>query len=209
MELQNQAIRIKDAINVVIDALLNKSFRFDDSGQTLAMIKCSIPYMQKKLWPQGVSSERIVDYIVYQLYRRRTQTMFRFTTRDLFSDHAIQKYYDQFIGKNARVGMNYYIDLWLKDGGLSRKKLTEIIDGGRPDPLQKYVYMESEETTKTRFYNTDNGYYLCQQATTGYAPLSRACQGCDFRKRCYDVTEKKYPELMKLRIKNYEENGKK
>ena len=209
MELQNQAIRVKDAINLVIDTLIRKDYRLDDGGQTLATIKTGLVYMQKNIWPQGMSDERIVDFIVYQLYRKRTPSMYRFTVRDLFSQYAVEKFKKQFIGENARTGMNYYIDLWLKECGLSRSKLVNIIEGDKPNPLQKYVYMESEEMIKGRFFNTDNGYMLCQQSTTGYAPLSIACRGCIFANKCREVTEKKYPELMRLRIKNYEENGKK
>lgn len=170
-------------------------------------IQNGIDGLKKTCYPTGMSEERITDFIVYQLYRKRN-LWYRFYASDLFSDYAISKYYAQFIGINKKTGMNYYIDLWLEEGKLSRRKITEMISLPKPSKLSGMVYMPSEEMIKRRFYNTDMGYMLCQNNTTGYSPRSVACSGCKFDEECEFVTKKKYPELMRLRKKDYENGNK-
>lgn len=186
---------------------MKKKSKLPEGEQTLNTIDTGIKYIRKRLYPTSMADERITDFIVYQLYRKR-DCWYNLYTSDMFDDYAISKYYTQFVGPNKRPGMNYYIDLWLEEGGLSRHKITEMISAPKPNKLQGLVYMPSEELIKRRFYNTDNGFLLCQNNTTGYSPRSTACSGCKYDEECEYATKKKYPELLRLRKKDYENGNK-
>lgn len=180
---------------------MNKQCMLTEGDQSIKITAAGLSYIKARLWPTGMADDRITDYIVYHLYRRRNLS-FKFYATDLFSEHSVNKFYDQFLGPNKRTGMNYYIDEWLKDGGLSRKAITEMIAGPKPSKLEKFIYMPSEELIKQRFLNTELGYSLCQNNTTGWAPKSEMCGKCNFKEDCMAETSRKYPDLIRLRRKN-------
>lgn len=181
---------------------MEKKYKLVEGEQTLGIIENGLKSMRIKLWPGGMSDERITDYIVYHLYRRRS-SCFLFYASDLFSDNAIGKYYNQFLGPDRRPGMNYYIDQWLTEGDLSRQKITNMLATPKPSKLHGLIYMPSEELTKKRFLNTENGYMLCQSSTTGWAPRSECCQQCKYQNECRTDTKLKFPELVRLRLKDF------
>lgn len=153
---------------------------------------------------EDVGNERIVDYIVYQIYRCRDAIVEgRWHPGWMFSSAAREKYRNQFIREGGKSGMNYYIDQWLDEHDLSRGELVKLIEDQKPSPLRAMVYMESEEPIKRRFYNTETGFALCQQATTGWSPLSECCKGCVNWIECGKLTAHKYPELMRYRKEAY------
>ena len=117
----------------------------------------------------------------------------------MFTDFAVEKYRAQFMSEDGKNGMNYYIDQWLDENELSRAQLTAMIADPKPNKMRKYIYMEAEEMTKRRFINTEGGYLLCQSSTTGWSPKSEACGECSYRKRCEEDTERRLPELVRLR----------
>ena len=100
---------------------------------------------------------------------------------------------------HGKSGMNYYIDRWLDDSELSRSCLVKMIEEPKSNSMRKYIYMEAEEQTKMRFLNTEAGYLLCQRSTTGWAPMSETCKRCEYKKQCEQATEKRLPELVRLR----------
>lgn len=209
MESQKQAIRVRSAINKVIATLISEKQKIPEGGQTLLLIEQGIKRINTQLFPYtDMADERIIDFIVYQLYRKR-DGKFRFSVNELFSDYACAKYKAQFMQENGKSGMNYYINLWLEEGDLSRAELTKMIAKPKPHKMSKFIYMESEELIKKRFFNTEMGYMLCQRSTTGWAPRSRSCSQCKKADQCIEATDKRYPELVRLRRKDYEENGKK
>lgn len=147
---------------------------------------------------------RIVDYVVYQLYRSRSavaEGRWRYTW--LFSQNALDKYRKQFIDEDGKSGVNYYIDQWLGEAELPRRLLAEMIADPKEHPLWKMVHLVSEEPIKRRFLNTADGLALCQCATTGWSPLSETCGQCDNWVECGKMTARKYPELMRLRKEVY------
>ena len=186
---------------------MNPKYKLVEGEQSIAVIEAGLEELKRVCYPTGMADERIADFIVYQLYRKRS-LLYHFYASDLFSNYAVSKYYAQFIGVNKKTGMNYYIDLWLEEGGFSRRKVTEMISSKKVSRLAGMVYMPSEELIKRRFYNTDMGYMLCQNNTTGYSPRSASCVGCKYNKACERATKEKYPELMRLRKKDYENGNK-
>lgn len=208
MESQKQAIRVRSAINKIILELIGREYKIPDGGQPLVVIERGIKKINQYLFPYSdMANDRIIDYLVYALYLKR-EPRFHFTVNDLFGDYTISRYRAQFMSENGKSGMNFYINRWLDEAGLSRPLLTKMIEKPRPHKMSKFIYMESEELIKKRFLNTDMGYMLCQRSTTGWTPRSRNCQICKNVEQCMYVTEQKYPELVRLRRKDFE-NGKK
>lgn len=155
-----------------------------------------------KLWPyEGIADDRVVDYLVYQIYRTREnlEKGYGWQPNFLFTDYSIEKYRKQFIDDSGKSGMNYYINRWLDESELSRSDLVKMIEEPKPNSMRKYIYMESEEQTKMRFLNSEAGFMLCQRSTTGWAPQSDTCKKCDYQKQCEQATAKRLPELVRLR----------
>ena len=197
------------AVNKVIAELINDKFKIPQNGMTLQMAQDGISRLKTRLFPYfNMSDERIIDFIVYSLYLKR-DTRYRFTVSQIFADGLILKFQKQFMSADGKSGMNYYINEWLDEADLDRAQLTKMIEKPKPHKMSKFIYMESEELIKRRFYNTDMGYMLCQRSTTGWSPRSLCCNGCKNAEQCIITTEKKYPELIRLRRKDYENGTKK
>lgn len=196
------------AINKIILTLIGKEFKIPDGGQSLVVVEQGIKKINQALYPySNMADDRIIDYLVYFLYLKR-EPRWRFTINDIFSDYAISRYRQQFMSENGKSGINYYINQWLDSGDLTRAALTKMIEKPKPHKMSKFIYLESEDLIKRRFFNTDMGYMLCQLSTMGWAPRSKWCQVCINASQCICATERKYPELIRLRRQDYQ-NGKK
>ncbi len=196
-------------IETVVKRTIDPKWRFTQSGVVALYLQNGVEQLPALFGVSDIDDERIVDYIVYQIYRYRTSIAngsWQYTY--LFSQAALEKYRNQFLSADGKSGMNYYINQWLDDVELSRGQLTLMIAKPKPDPLKQMVYLASEEPIKRRFLNTEDGLVLCQRATTGWSPLSEACGQCDNWVECGKMTAKKYPELMRYRKEVYH-NGRK
>lgn len=208
MDVDPKYIKITRMFYEVVKRLVCK----DWSPQTTSpfVVKCGIERLDKLFPGVGASDGRIVDFIVYQIYRYRDMIGTKGTKWNLlwcFSDKAVEKYKNQFLDKNGKTGMMYYIDQWLNDDNLNRGILENMIADRSVHRLAKFIYMPSEDGVKKRFMNTELGYLLCIQATTGWSPQSPICSACKNVVKCITSTMKKYPELVRLRKEN--NNGKK
>lgn len=209
MELQERTVKIRQMIETVVKRTIDPKWRFTQSGVVALYLQNGVEQLPALFGVSDIDDERIVDYIVYQIYRYRTSIAngsWQYTY--LFSQAALEKYRNQFLSADGKSGMNYYINQWLDDVELSRGQLTLMIAKPKPDPLKQMVYLASEEPIKRRFLNTEDGLVLCQRATTGWSPLSEACGQCDNWVECGKMTAKKYPELMRYRKEVYH-NGRK
>lgn len=180
---------------------IDKKWRFPTTYKGYAASGAS--RFMTRLYPHDSDpSERLVDFVVYQVYRYReamTDPNSRFQVTWCFSDNAIEKYRKQFIEDEGKSGITFYIDRWLSSFGIDRNRLIAIMSPPKENPMRKFVYIESEDNSKSRFHNTEAGYVLCQTSTTGWTPKSRWCSSCAFSGRCMTATERKYPELTRLR----------
>lgn len=104
--------------------------------------------------------------------------------------------------KERKREMTFYENSWLQIYKINRKDLVALIQDRTQHPLAEYIYLESEDHTKSRFLNQEIGYMLCQQSTLGWTPASPACQTCKFISDCQEETKTKYPEIYKLRREN-------
>lgn len=192
-------------IELVVKRTVSPRWKFTESGVAALYLQNGLMTLPGLFGIADIDDERIVDYIVYQLYRCRTALengSWSYTW--LFSQTALDKYRRQFLSIDGKSGMNYYIDQWLYEVELSRSKLAAILKPPKTSPLKGMVYLPSEEDIKKRFLNTKEGLLLCQQSTTGWSPLSEICGRCDDWTACKQMTAKKYPELVRYR----EEYGK-
>ncbi len=191
-------------IQTLIQKTIDPKWKFTQSGQVAMYLQNGLQRLPTLFGFSDIDDERIIDYIVYQIYRSRTaiaEGSWQHTW--LFSQSAMEKFKKQFMSVDGKSGMNYYINQWLDKAGLSRGELTAMIVKPKPNPLRSMVYLPSEEPIKRRFLNTLDGLTLCQSSTTGWSPLSDACGRCDNWVECGKMTAEKYPELMRFRKEIY------
>lgn len=198
-------------LDAVIRGCITDGVSFGGKDAFKGVIYSGLDRMWSQLWPLSVlPSGRVVDFCVYQLYRFRDMIEqypgTRWELRWCFSDGAVEKYRQQFMSEKGRSGINYYIDCWLRDGGLSRGVLVAMMGDPRSSRLEKFLYVGAEERTKQRFYNREAGKLLCWRATTGYSVLSASCRGCDYKKECEEHFKRFMPELMRLRCEKNNKN---
>lgn len=205
MELQERTIRLSKMIETLIKRCIDSKWKFP-GGPNLITLQNDVDSLSR-LWSCGdISDGRLVDYIVYHIYRKR-ESLERgnyWHPHYMFTDYAVEKYKSQFMSDSGKSGMNYYINQWLDEYEISRDFLVKIVEPPKPNNMRKYVYMESEEITKRRFLNTEGGFMLCQRSTTGWTPLSDTCKKCDYNKKCEQATERKFPELVRIRRERHE-----
>ncbi len=188
-------------IEKLIRTCIDPKWKYPGGGQVLITLQQDLETL-KEIWPyEGIADERVVDYIVYQVYRVRDtiENHGYWAPHNMFTQYARGKYKAQFMSADGKSGMNYYINQWLYEYEISRGELTKMIEEPRQSPLKQYVFMEADEAVKRRFYNTETGYLLCQKQTTGWAPKSVLCQKCSYQQKCKDETKYRLPELVRIR----------
>lgn len=191
-------------IELIIRRTISPKWTFTSSGMAGLYLQNGLSQLSNLFAVPEVTDERVVDYVVYQLYRSRScieDGSWQYNW--LFSKASIDRYRKQFMSAEGKSGVNYYIDQWLDEAELSRSYLVGVIAKSKPNPLKNMVYMPSEEPIKQRFLNTPDGLMLCQASTTGWSPLSQTCGRCDNWVECGKITAKKYPELMRFRKEVY------
>ena len=189
-------------LTVLIKQTISEEWRFP-LGRYSEVVVLEGLLRLEKLFGKDYANDRIVDFVVYQIYRFRDVMKgndWKLTW--CFSENAVAKYKAQFMTKNGKSGMNYYIDLWLSEHELSREQLAKMVEEKKVNPFKKFVYIESEDAVKGRFHNTEVGFVLCQQATTGWSPKSPLCCSCNSKEKCIAATKEKYPELTRIRMKS-------
>ncbi len=197
-------------IETIVQKTIDPKWRFTQSGMVAMYLQNGLQQLPTFFGIQGIDDERIVDYLVYQLYRQRSSLANgTWQPTYLFSKSAFDKYRNQFMSADGKSGMNYYINQWLDDAELSRGQLVSMIAKPKPNMLRGMVYLASEDVIKRRFLNTEAGLALCQQSTTGWSPLSEVCGRCDNWVECGKMTAEKYPELMRFRREVYHGRKKK
>jgi len=174
-------------------------------GQPTIFVYHGLDYMKRQYFPNGLADDRIIDFLIYQVYRYRESQ--RLDYRWCFSQQAVDKYYAQFCGGGKGRGMTYYINLWLQENQVTRNQLVEMIADSKENPFLQYLYLHSEEICKQRFLNTEVGYMMCQNNTTGWSPLSETCKQCKFTEQCTNDSERKYPEIIRLRKEHKDHNN--
>lgn len=199
--------RLKKQIKIVYTEIVRKAidrtFKFPDGGKVDRQLSQFIQQFTETYGGE-FSTTRLVDYCVFQIHKNRTSPHQRNLAPNTFGKTAFSKY-QQMSSKQK----TYAEDQWLKDVCLTRSYLNSLISINKQvHPLAKYIYMPSEEGTKKRCVNTDIGLVICSTSTLMWSPFSATCQSCKNADECKQMTEKKYPELYRIRIEEYGENEK-
>lgn len=195
--------RIASMIDKVIHTQITNEFTIVGKPYNLPTIVRGVQRLATLFPYAGMADDRIVDFVVYQVYRYRDMIAeyphTRWQLSWFFSDNAVAKYKSQFLSEEGKSGMNYYIDQWLREGELDRQMLSDMLADPTQHRLAKFIYQEGEEMTKKRFLNTEMGMMMCLQSTTGWTPKSPTCQQCQYTSRCMEESAKRYPEIIRLR----------
>lgn len=176
--------------------LVDSSFRFSQGGATVKTLTKFIELFEKEFG--AVTKERLVDFCICTAYAYRSRE--KWTIKQAFGPAAIKRL------KESKRGVRYYEDQWLQEKELTRDALIKMIADRSEHPLAKYIFQESEELTKLRLLNRLSGYAICQVSTLGWSPLSQACGGCNYIEQCKRETDRKYPELYRIRVEYGESN---
>lgn len=191
MEQEKLIWQIKVVFTEIQRNASDPAFKFDNGGAMKQTLTGFLQRVEKQFG--GVSPKRLVDICVCACYRYRNS---KTSIKAMFGPTAFQKYLE------GVRGTRYYENRWLEGIGTSRENLVAMISAKEEHPHRKYIYMPSEEPTKRRMLNKRVGYLLCQSSTLGWSPLSESCRQCDFTSDCMRETNRKYPEIYRLRIEN-------
>lgn len=192
--------RVARTAEVIIRKCISSRYRLPKSEYYLRAIEECMTLYKKQCYPMGLADERIADFLLYHIYRYRDMvTGNRWNIMWLFTSLNVNRYREQFLTKEGKSGVRYYIQEWMDENGLRMERLLTVMAPPQPSMLAGMVFMPSEEPIKRRWLNTENGYLLCQKSTTGWSPLSPMCRKCDYSIKCEKETEHKYPELTRYR----------
>ena len=196
--MENTLDAIKKTVIVyraIMKAALPKAKDFGGGLKERHMMERYIGFLQNKY--KTVTEERIVDYCIsIAHYRRNTDPLFVTT---IFCAPSLIRYVDFDYKKK------YFEDQWLEKYGLSRDGLIALIKDTDKHSLSRYIYMRAEDTTKKRSVERWLGPVFCEQSTTMYSPFSPVCRNqCNFVNTCMERTKQLYPELLRIRLEEWQ-----
>lgn len=184
--LVKQTLRM---FNEIVNKLIRPGYRLPKGGEPKRIMLAAFQRLEKKYG--ALTCPRIVDYVVCAAHAFRDRGD-NWKLNQVFGPKSMERY-------NSDKGRVYYEDRWLKSENLTRAALMDMIIDRSVHPKAKYIFIPSEEGTKLRLLNALAGFAICQTSTLGWSPLSEACTQCNFIKQCKDETQKKYPEIYRLR----------
>lgn len=177
----------------IMKRLIDKQYTIRKGGENLKAIGNLFNNLSKEYGT--VTGVRLVDFCIFSAYYYRNKPI---QLKQAIGPTAVKKFIQ------VKAGMIYYQNQWLEDAELTRQKLYDMVIDRSEHPQAKYIYMSSEENVKNRMLNNEAGYFLCQTATLGWTPLSPSCNQCEFAEKCKRETQRKYPELYRIRLENGE-----
>lgn len=189
---------IKAIYAEIVHEAIDKTFSFPNGGLVDRRLSQFVEQFAQ-LCGGELNGTRLVDYCIFQIHKNRQSPYQHKLAPNAFGTTALQKY-RQMSSKQKR----YAEDRWLEDNSLTRSQLYALVADKKAHPQAKYVYMAAEESTKRRFHNTNMGLAICAASTLMWSPFSAACQECGNAGRCKEETERRYPELYRIRLEEYD-----
>ena len=189
---------IKQIYTVIVKKMIDSTFQFPGGGAVNRQLSTFITEFTK-LCGGNYNASRMVDYCVFQTHKNRLASFQKNLASKAFGQTALKKY-NEMSSKEKK----YMEDKWLSEANLSRSSLNSLICK-KEHPLAKYIYMQSEEGTKKRNVSTDVGFLICSTSTLMWSPFSPTCELCKNVDKCKIETEKRYPELYRIRMEKYGE----
>ena len=191
MEQKKQLKQLKTVYSEIVKKLVDPSFKFSEGGATTRVLNKFLSNVAETFG--AVTEQRLVDLCVFLAYTYRSK---RFSISAIFGNASLNRF------NQRKRGQCFYENEWLNKKGLTRANLLKLIDYKERHPLADYIYLPVEEPRKERLHNQRSGFIACQVSTTGWSPLSSACNECSFVDECKRETERKYPELYRIRLEN-------
>lgn len=174
----------------IVTKLIQPDYRLSKGGEATRTVRTALQRLEKKFG--SLTAQRIVDYVVCSAYAFKNRGS-DWKLNQVFGPKSLERF-------NSDKGRVYYENEWLRSKGLSRGCLLDMIVDRSEHPKAKYIFVPSEEGTKARLLNREVGFVICQTSTLGWSPLSDSCSECRFIEKCKQETQKKYPEIFRLRI---------
>lgn len=174
----------------IVTKLINPEYRLPQGGEPTRIVRTALQRLEKKFG--SLTCQRVVDYVVCSAHAFKNRGA-DWKLNQVFGPKSLERF-------NSDKGRVYYEDRWLKSENLTRAGLLDFIIDRSEHPKAKYIYIPSEEGTKMRLLNRDVGFVICQTSTLGWSPVSETCARCKFIEKCKQETQKKYPEIYRLRI---------
>lgn len=188
--------KIKTVYTEIMRRCVDKSFTFPEGGKVSVQLNKFIAKFTEMCGGE-FNTLRLVDYCVFQIHKNREAQYQKQLATNVFGITSLKKYLQM-----SSKQKTYVEDNWLKSVGLTRDYLNSLICK-KKHPLMKYLYMPSEEFTKRRSLGTALGFLRCSMSTMMWSPFSESCQQCSQQGNCMKETEKRYPELYRLRMEEY------
>ena len=196
MESEKWVKKTMKVFSEIEKKLVDSSFRFSQGGSTARVLTKFIVLFEKEFG--AVTKERLVDFCICTAHAYKNRESW--TVNQAFGPSSIKRL------KESKRGARYYEDKWLEEGGITREALIQLIADRSEHPLARYIFLQSEEQTKKRLLNRPVGFAICQSSTLGWSPLSESCGDCNFIEQCKRETDRKYPELFRIRVEYGESN---
>lgn len=174
----------------ITSKLIHPRYRLPQGGEPTRVMRTALQRLEKKYG--ALTAQRVVDYIVCSAHAFKDRGS-SWKLNQVFGPKSMERF-------NSDKGRVYYENKWLESEGLSRASLLNMIVDRSEHPKAKFIFVPSEEGTKLRLLNREVGFIICQTSTLGWSPLSEACSECEFVEKCKQETQKKYPEIFRLRI---------
>lgn len=169
--------------------LIHPDYKLPQGGEPTRVVRNALKRLEKKYGT--LTANRIVDYVVTASHAFKDRGS-EWKINQVFGPKSMERF-------NTDKGRVYFEDKWLKSANLSRTILLGMIVDRSEHPKAKFIYVPSEEGTKIRLLNREVGFVICQNSTLGWSPLSDACSQCGYIEKCKIETQKKYPEIFRLR----------
>lgn len=174
----------------IVVNLIHPGYRIPQGGEPTRVMRTALQRVEKKYG--ALTAQRIVDYVVCSSYAFKDRGA-NWKLNQVFGPKSLERF-------NSDKGRMYFENKWLESEDLSRSLLLNMIVDRSEHPKAKFIFVPSEEGTKQRLLNREVGFAICQTSTLGWSPLSTACSECHFVAKCKTETQKKYPEIFRLRI---------
>lgn len=179
-------------VTEIVTKLITPDFKFSQGGATRRLVTNALEKLEVKCG--GLSRERIVDYCISSIYIFKERGT-SWKINQVLGPKSIERF-------DSDKGRRYWEDRWLASAGLTRCHLLSYIADRSNHPQAQYIYLPMEESTKQRMLNQESGYLICQSSTLGWSPESPSCSQCKFVSKCQVETQRKFPEIFRLRMEN-------
>jgi hypothetical protein len=199
MEKQEKIDYVIRVFSFLMKRTVFPSFAFPGGGRAGKALAGCIESLES-FFQGEPGEERMIDYCICQVYaisRFAQDYLQKWNATHSFGKKAMERF------KQNSPGKRYYEDIWLKRHGLSRAGLSEQFRDRSSHPLQKFIFPEYEEKTKLRMLNSEVGFYICTISTLLWTPFSPVCRKCNHAEKCREIACRKYPELYRIRMEEY------